>query len=146
RGLRLDDNTVNAGLSTVEWPARLEVFGGRPLVVLDCAHNLASTHALLETLASSFPPTRRWLIFAGSTDKDLPAMLRLLAPHFAHIFLTRYSASPRSADPEQMAAGLAAHQATPHSLCQTPIDAWRMALAAAAPTDLICITGSVFLA
>jgi dihydrofolate synthase/folylpolyglutamate synthase len=145
-GLDLDDADVSAGLSLVQWPARMEVFGGQPLVVLDCAHNVASIQAFLDTLAASFPPSRRLLIFAGSTDKDLPAMLRLLAPHFAHVFLTRYRTNPRSAAPEQLAAMLATAGPTPFTLCPTAIDAWYKARTAAAPTDLVCVTGSVFLA
>src|SRR5262249_22185568 len=39
-GLAVDDAAVAAGLASVRWPARLEVVGRRPLVVLDCAHNL----------------------------------------------------------------------------------------------------------
>jgi dihydrofolate synthase / folylpolyglutamate synthase len=146
RGVPVDDAAVSAGLSTVEWPARMEVFGGRPLVVLDCAHNLASVQAFLDTLTASFPPGRRWLIFAGSTDKDLTGMLRLLAPHFAHVFLTRYHSNPRSAPPEQLAAMLPSAGIIPHTHCQTPIEAWQKALAAAGPDDLVCATGSVFLA
>jgi dihydrofolate synthase/folylpolyglutamate synthase len=146
QGLHLEDAAVCAGLSTVQWPARLEVLGGQPLVVLDCAHNLASIHAFLDTLAGSFPPGRRLLIFAGSTDKDLPAMLRLLTPQFAHAYLTRYHTNPRSAAPEQLAAMLGRAGALPCTLCPTPTDAWRQAISAAAPTDLVCVTGSVFLA
>jgi dihydrofolate synthase/folylpolyglutamate synthase len=145
-GLRLDDSAVSVGLSTVQWPARLEVFGGQPLVVLDCAHNIASIQAFLDTLAASFPPGRRWLIFAGSTDKDLPAMLRLLAPHFAHAYLTRYHTNPRSAAPEQLAAMLGSASVLPYTLCPTPADACRKVMTVVTPADLICVTGSVFLA
>ena len=75
------------------WPARLEVLGRRPLVVLDCAHNVASAERWCGRLQASFPPARRLLVFAGSSDKDLAGMFRVLSPHFAHAFLTRYSGS-----------------------------------------------------
>ena len=99
QGWHVGEAAVAAGLAGVRWPARMEVVGRRPLVVLDCAHNVASAEALVETLRSSFPPSRRWLIFAGSGDKDLSGMLRVLAPHFAHVFLTRYAGSARAMPP-----------------------------------------------
>src|SRR5262249_31898847 len=40
-GFRIEDAAVAAGLARVEWPARLEVLGRPPAVLLDCAHHLA---------------------------------------------------------------------------------------------------------
>jgi dihydrofolate synthase/folylpolyglutamate synthase len=145
-GWHVSDAAVAAGLAEVSWPARLEVFGSKPLIVLDCAHNIASASALLRTLQSSFPSTRRLLIFAGSGDKDLAGMFRVLSPHFAHVFLTRYTNNPRSVPPERLAELLRANGDLPHTICDTPADAYRAARAATREDDLICITGSVFLA
>jgi dihydrofolate synthase/folylpolyglutamate synthase len=145
QGWHLPDRAVAEGLAGVIWPARLEVVGRRPLVVLDCAHNVASAEALAEALMASFPATRRWLVFASSNDKDVAGMLRMLAPHFAHAFVTRYTTNRRAVPPDQLAelaraSGLAA---TPFA---TPADAYRAARANAGGEDLVCITGSVFLA
>jgi dihydrofolate synthase/folylpolyglutamate synthase len=145
-GWHVAEAAVAAGLAGVRWPARMEVVGRRPLVVLDCAHNVASAEALVETLLSTFPPARRWLIFAGSADKDLAGMLRVLAPHFAHAFLTRYAGSSRGMSPEELASLLRRSADLPHSACATASDAWRAAREQAGPDDLICVTGSVFLA
>src|SRR5262249_32545547 len=49
-GLHVPEGAVRTGLATVHWPARLEVVGRHPLVVLDCAHNVASASALVQTL------------------------------------------------------------------------------------------------
>jgi dihydrofolate synthase/folylpolyglutamate synthase len=146
QGWHLPDAAVAAGLAEVAWPARMEVLGRRPLVVLDCAHNVASAAALADTLRTSFAPTRRWLVFAGSGDKDLVGMFRVMAPLFEHAFLTRYANSPRGVPPEQLAGLLRAAGDLPATLCPTPADAWRAARARAGWNDLICITGSVFLA
>jgi dihydrofolate synthase / folylpolyglutamate synthase len=145
-GWPLPDAAIAAGLAEVSWPARLEVIGRRPLIVLDCAHNVASTLALVETLQASFPPARRLLIFAGSSDKDLAGMFRVLSPHFAHAFLTRYSNSSRSVPPECLADLLRANGGLPSMICPTPRDAYQAARAAATPDDVIVITGSVFFA
>jgi dihydrofolate synthase/folylpolyglutamate synthase len=145
-GWRISDQAAADGLAKVRWPARLEVLGRRPLVVLDCAHNVASVEALVETLEASFPPARRWLIFASSNDKDVAGMFRVLAPSFSHAFLTRYGNNPRSVSPEELASLLQRCADLPGTVCQTAADAWQSALRLAAPEDLICITGSVFLA
>jgi dihydrofolate synthase/folylpolyglutamate synthase len=136
---------VAAGLAGVRWPARLEVVGRRPWVVLDCAHNVASAEAVVQTLRASFPPTRRLLIFGSSSDKDLPGIFRALAPLFDHVFLTPFT-SPRSVPPAQMAETLRGVADVPGTACATPAAAWHAARGRAAPDDLICATGSVFLA
>jgi dihydrofolate synthase/folylpolyglutamate synthase len=145
-GWYIPDAAVAAGLAEVSWPARLEVVARRPLIVLDCAHNVASALALVQTLQASFPPARRLLIFAGSSDKDLAGMFRVLAPHFAHVYLTRYTTSLRSVPAERLAELLRANGNLPATLCRTPADAYQAARAAAAPDDVIVITGSVYLA
>jgi dihydrofolate synthase/folylpolyglutamate synthase len=145
-GWHLPDAAVAAGLAEVSWPARMEVVGRRPLVVLDCAHNVASAEALVETLRNTFPPGRRLLVFAGSGDKDLAGMFRVLAPHFAHAFLTRFVHNPRALAPEQLAELLRANGSLAATVCPTPAAALEAARAAAGPDDLICITGSVFFA
>ena len=146
RGGRSRTRRCPPGLAATDWPARMEVVGRRPLVVLDCAHNTASADALVRTLRESFPPCRRLLIFAGSNDKDLAGMFRILAPHFAHVFLTPYLGSTRSTPPEQMAELLRAVDGPPSTRCTAPAAAWEAARAVAGPDDLICVTGSVFLA
>jgi dihydrofolate synthase/folylpolyglutamate synthase len=145
-GFRIEESAVAAGLAGVHWPARLEVVGRRPLVVLDCAHNVASVEALVATLLATFPPSRRWLIFAGSGDKDLTGMLHVLSPHFAHAFLTRYAGSTRGMPAEELAALLRRTVDLPHSAWPTAREAWHAARTQAGPDDLICVTGSVFLA
>jgi dihydrofolate synthase/folylpolyglutamate synthase len=167
-GFHIGDEAVRAGLGQVRWPARLEVLGHRPIVVLDCAHNVASAQAMIDTLLTSFPPLRpssttyhsplsthpsvntsfgkRLLVFASSSDKDVAGMLRLLAPHFAHAYLTRYGHSSRGVPPEQLADMLRKVSSLPFTLCLSPAEAWQAASTAADPEDLICITGSVFLA
>jgi dihydrofolate synthase/folylpolyglutamate synthase len=112
--------------------------------VLDCAHNVASSEALVAALHLSYLPESRVLIFAVSNDKDVPGMFRVLAPHFRRFYLTRYGNNPRSVPPEQMAAWLPPE--VERVFCPTPADAWRAACADATPDTLVVIAGSVFLA
>src|SRR5439155_22650837 len=50
QGLAIGAKAVAEGLANVRWPARLEIIGRTPLVVLDCAHNVASAEALVRCL------------------------------------------------------------------------------------------------
>jgi dihydrofolate synthase/folylpolyglutamate synthase len=145
-GLSIGDRHVAAGLARVKWPARLEVLGRGPWVVLDCAHNTASVQALVDTLNESFPPGRRLLILAVSSDKDVPGMLKLLAPHFDRFLLTRYGQNQRAVPPEQLAEWLKQVRDVPAEINETASAAWESARAHSKPEDLIVVTGSVFLA
>ena len=145
-GLTIDDRAVAAGLAGVRWPARLEVLCRQPLVLLDCAHNLASAQAMIDTLHASFPAERsgrRLLIFGGNRDKDLEGMLHLLSGHFTHLFLTGFD-NPRCVPAEGLRK--LAPKSVPCTLCPNAEAAWLEARSAAGPHDLICVTGSVFLA
>jgi len=144
-GFRLSETDVCEGIATVKWPARFEIIDTNPRSVLDCAHNVASAQALVDALHQfTYLATHRVVIFAVSNDKDVPGMFRVLAPHFAKFYLTRYGDNPRSVPPEQMAAWLPADK--DRMLCATPADAWRAACAEATPDTLVVIAGSVFLA
>jgi dihydrofolate synthase/folylpolyglutamate synthase len=149
RGVSIPEAAVVRGLASVRWPARLEVVGRRPLVIVDCAHNLASAEALVATLRTSVPlasTPRRHLIFAGSSDKDLSGMLRVLAPAFTDLYLTRYSNNPRGVPPKRLAALVRRMAGVSWTVWPLASDAWEAARAAAGSDDLICITGSLFLA
>ena len=155
-GLAISDEAVRAGLAQVRWPARVEVVRGSPLVVLDCSHNPASAQALADTMRESLPDhfgprrregARRFLLFASSRDKELAAILAILAPLFHHAYLTRYSDSRRSATAEALAAALGSVAgAPPSTFFGHPAQALEAVLAEAGADDLVCATGSVFLA
>ena len=74
-------------------------------------------------------------------------MLRVLAGYFDHFHLTRYGNNPRCVPPEKLAGVL--HEAAPGraaTVHPTAAAAWHAARSAAGPDDLVCVTGSVFLA
>jgi len=146
-GLHISFQAVFDGLQNVVWPARMELVSRDPAVVLDCAHNVASARALVETLRASFPiEGRRHLIFAASADKQIREMLELLASAIDHFHLTRYRSNPRSADPAVVAGWLRELGKSAIDIHAGPEDAWRAAWGQAGPQDGIVVAGSVFLA
>jgi dihydrofolate synthase/folylpolyglutamate synthase len=148
QGFVIPDRAVADGLANVTWPARLEILARSPLVLLDCAHNVASAQALVDTLEQSFHlgRCRRILVFAGNQDKDLEGMLAILAPRFDRIVLTGFQTSQRCAAPEQLQKMLPVEYRANSTTCTDSRTAWSIARSEAGPDDFICVTGSVFLA
>jgi dihydrofolate synthase/folylpolyglutamate synthase len=146
--MAISERAVIEGLRRVDWPARIECISSHPVIILDTAHNVPSTEALVQTLRDLFPVTgARRVVFAVSSDKQYPEMLQILAGYFDHFYLTRYGNNPRSVPPEKLAALLA--EMAPGKRCTIHTnsrDAWLEARAQAESADLICVTGSVFLA
>src|SRR5262245_39907495 len=83
--LAVGRDDVTRGFATLKWPARVEILGHRPLLVIDGAHNGASAEALAETLRTCFPAGRRTLVFGTTRDKDLRGQLVALLPLFDEI-------------------------------------------------------------
>jgi dihydrofolate synthase/folylpolyglutamate synthase len=157
RGWAIPEAAVREGLAGVEWPARVEVVARRPAVIVDAAHNAASIASLLETLGESFSAQRRWLIFATTQDKPVREMLAHLLPHFDGVVLTRYLNNPRYVPVDELARHVAQivsesngsvgkHDADWLHCCESPAEAWQRVRGLASPADLICVTGSFFLA
>jgi dihydrofolate synthase/folylpolyglutamate synthase len=146
-GWNLSDAGVRRGLAEAAWPARIEVIARRPCVVLDAAHNIASVDALLATLDTSFAARRRMLVLASTQEKDVAGMVRLLLPKFDHVVLTRYTQNPRGVPVEELAALAAETPCTNWSVAADPAAAWdAIHRLAPTPDDLVCITGSFFIA
>jgi len=148
-GFHITDQSIRAGIAAPRCPARIEVVSDQPPVIVDVAHNTASITALVDVLNEQFPDRRRAIIFAASQDKDVVGMLQILMPHCHRLILTCYCSNPRSMPPaELLAMAQQARGACGPSLmvANRPEEAWNMARLAADPADLICITGSFFLA
>ncbi len=156
QGWSIDEQAIRAGLAQVRCPARVEIVGQRPTQIVDVAHNHASIEALVEVLDQRFQATQRVLVFASSRDKDTVGMLRLLLPRFDRIILTRYLNNPRAIEHGELLemaspvlAELAQDNGRARPVLETaadPATAWNRAHQVASGEDLICVTGSFFLA
>jgi dihydrofolate synthase/folylpolyglutamate synthase len=141
-GRALSEPAVRRALETVASPGRLEVVSRRPLVVLDGAHNPAGAEAIAAALPEAFSRQRLVLVVAVSANKDIPGILRALAPLEPRAIATRHS-SPRSAPAETVAeacraAGIEAEVA------ETVPEAVARAMAEVGEGDLLLVTGSLY--
>ena len=150
QGLAVGVDAVRRGFAGLTWPARVEVLGREPWLVVDGAHNVASAEALAEALRACFPPAPRTLVFGTSREKDLIGQLRALLPLFDAVVATRYVENPRAVPPEDVAAAVSALADRPApvavAIADDPARALREARRLTPPEGLICVTGSLFLA
>lgn len=145
-GLEAGPEAVARGFAGLRWPARVEVLGSAPWLVVDGAHNVAAAEALAETLRTCFPPSPRTLVFGTTREKDLAGQLRALLPLFDEVVATRYVENPRSVPPEEVAAAVEQLSGRAAWRAPDPALALETARGRTAPEGLICVTGSLFLA
>lgn len=145
QGYGMAEEAARRGLADVSWPLRIEVLMEQPTVIVDAAHNVASARALVETLNAEFPAERSLLIFAATRDKDYGGMLEELQARFETIVLTTYRNNPRGVPVQQVQAMLSERCGRTAHIPESPTAAWEFA-ASSTSHDLICITGSFFLA
>lgn len=145
-GWNIPADAVSAGLLRVDWPLRIEVVRRKPVVVLDAAHNWASAGALVATLDEEFAGKPRTLIFAATRDKDVVGLLRRLLPRFDRTILTQYVTNPRLVPVEQLREAALSLGASQVLTADTPEVAWNLTRQLCGDEELICGTGSFFLA
>jgi dihydrofolate synthase/folylpolyglutamate synthase len=78
---------VRTGLLTAENPARFQVLPGRPIVILDVAHNPAAARALAENLASMKIGGRTYAVFSMLNDKDIEGVVGATARYIDEWFV-----------------------------------------------------------
>ena len=139
RHLGVPDQAILKGVAATVWPGRLERLEYRNrTLLLDGAHNPAAAAALAKTL-KTLPFDTLLLVFGAGRDKDIAAILKILAPLAQHRYLTRATLSPRAASPTELnklAAG---------ETFDSPQDALNAAVAKASKNDLVLIAGSLYL-
>lgn len=144
-GYAIDRRAIIAGLESVEWPGRMEVLGREPMLVVDGAHNDHSVATLLATL-KTYVPHRNLIVVAGfSRDKQVDAMIELLAQRAHRVIATR-SRHPRSMRPAEIAEQFLGQRVPPERIAVTAhtAEAVTEAVASASADDLVLVTGSLF--
>jgi dihydrofolate synthase/folylpolyglutamate synthase len=133
------------GLAAARLPGRVELLGRRPWLVVDGAHTAESARALACALGS-LARRRGRLVLSVSSGKNLSGILAAVLPCFDEIFVTRAD-SLRSLDPAQVAAAIraAGSRAAVHAV-PNPFMALRAAREGLSEDELLCATGSLYLA
>jgi dihydrofolate synthase/folylpolyglutamate synthase len=144
KGNPVPKRSIVWGMKEVNWEGRLQVLNHRPLVVADGAHNQDSAQKLRQALAQYFKFEKAVLIIGMSSDKDLAGIVAELAPVFRQVIVTK-SLHPRAMDTRPIAEeflkyGIIARQTEDIAI------AMPLGLTLTGENDLLCITGSLFIA
>ena len=142
RGWQLPQPVAAAGLAKAFLPGRMQILQENPRVLVDGGHNIGGVKAIRSTV-DDLPHNGRLLLVMGMVaDKDVKACASILAGVGDAVFVTQPD-SERALPAAELAALL------PEEKVQGVFDhaagAFRAALAAAQPDDLLLICGSLYL-
>jgi len=140
RRMGIARDAIERGIAAARWPGRLELVREAPDVILDGAHNPAGARALAAYLDRFYAGRAVWLIYGAMRDKAIAEVGGILFPHAAHVVATA-PAQARAVRPETV---LRMVDHADIRAAATLAEALEMTRAAA-PGDLILITGSLFL-
>src|SRR6266566_4114977 len=145
KGISWDEQALRDGLRNVRWPARIDVVEHNPTIVVDGAHNADSMEKLLQALRDSFVFHRLIVVLSLARDKDLLGIAKAL--QYVDVVILTRMVNPRAATIENMQEAFA-HQAQNVQIYTTQDSraAMYLALEIAKRDDLICATGSLYLA
>jgi dihydrofolate synthase/folylpolyglutamate synthase len=135
---------IAKGLAQVRWPGRLEILRHEPLFLVDGAHNADSARRLREAIEEYLDFDRLILIVGASSDKDIAGIVGELAS------LSNLTIVTRSRHPRALATALLLEELERQGMrgesAESVASAVERALEMAGPRDLICASGSLFVA
>ncbi len=140
RYLGIDTRAIQAGLSGVKWPGRLEFVSQNPDFVLDGAHNPAGAAALAAYIHRFCANRPVWIVYGAMRDKAIEEVTAQLFPLADRLILTAPN-YPRALRPQAILE-IDGH---PHPVL-TEYVADAIEVARTAPADaIVFFTGSLFL-
>ena len=143
-GYSVPKESVYAGFKNVQWQGRIQRIKSSPIVVLDGAHSPASMEVLCRTLHQSFRYSRMIFIVSLMKDKNLTAIGNVISQTADFVIATQVPNNPRVMSAEALKRAWE-HTCRKITVCPMPEEAITKALSVASPTDLICVTGSLYL-
>ena len=141
-GFAISATDIAQGLAGVRWPGRFQVVQQHPTVLIDGAHNVASMKRLVSNINEYFSDKRILLVFGTSSDKDIPGIVSELVSLSPHVIVVQATHS-RAASLAVLTAEFSQRGIEVES-GESVSQALSRALSKAGRTDLICVTGSLF--
>lgn len=133
---------IRQGLMTVELPGRFQVLPGKPLIVLDVAHNPQAGAVLADNLSNMGYYPETWAVVGMLKDKDIAGTLRPLVGRVDH-WLPCSLEGPRAATAAELAVILAGMGVQGELPCfESPEAAMAFARERAGENDRIATFGS----
>lgn len=145
-GFEFPEIPLHEGLARTDTPGRMELVWRRPRILVDGAHNPAAVNSLMRSVGAYVPYDSMICIFGCCEDKDVSAMLDRLALGGDKVIFTRAKGTPRAAEPDELHRRFTERSGKMSQVARTLPDALDLATRAVGRDDLICITGSFYLA
>ncbi|MDN5325645.1 MAG: dihydrofolate synthase / folylpolyglutamate synthase [Moorella sp. (in: firmicutes)] len=142
-GLKVTPDHLYQGLAAATWPARLEIMHREPMVIIDGAHNFDGAVSLRQALEEIFRYRRLILVLGMLADKEREKVVAELAPLASAVIVTRPN-NPRAGNWQSLADRVRRYVGGVEVIEAIPA-AVKRALALAGPSDLICVTGSLYM-
>jgi dihydrofolate synthase/folylpolyglutamate synthase len=136
-------NAVRDGLVHVELPGRFQVLPGRPLIVLDVAHNPHAAQVFADTLGAMSYHPRTFAVFGMLADKDIDGVIAAMRRRIDQWYVAPLP-GPRGAPGSRIVAALRdadVDASAIHTFAEIE-HAFAAARAAADDTDRIAAFGS----
>jgi dihydrofolate synthase/folylpolyglutamate synthase len=143
-GFDCPEHLVTAGLAKTRIVGRMDLVSERPRVLVDGAHNPASLNALMRCVGAHVPYDSMVAVFGCCMDKDVGEMLDRLNLGADKVIFTRATGNPRAADPNELQKLFQERSGKMSQVARTAGEAIALALRAASPDDLVCVTGSFY--
>ena len=139
--IKVSDDATTRGLSSVEWPARFQIWNEH--IVIDGAHNPASARILAQTWREEFGDEHAIILLAILRDKNAAAIVDALRPIASKFLLPRIR-SERALPPHDLASIFSFKTPSlPHSITPSVAEAIS---AAQRTSERVLITGSLHFA
>ncbi|WP_353948078.1 folylpolyglutamate synthase/dihydrofolate synthase family protein [Sporolactobacillus sp. Y61] len=92
-GLTPEKESIRNGLRKAVWPGRFETVSRDPLIILDGAHNLQGTEALVQTVKRYYPGRKIHVLYAVMKDKEYSRMIPRIESIAADMTFTTIASS-----------------------------------------------------
>jgi dihydrofolate synthase/folylpolyglutamate synthase len=146
RGFETPEREVAEGLAATKAAGRMEMAWQNPRIILDGAHNPESIHCLVKAIGAHIKYDSMVVVFGCAADKDVPGMLAKIALGADKIIFTRSANNPRAMDPRELQRRFAEISGKMTQVAKGLPEALEVAARAVGRDDVICVTGSFYLA
>jgi dihydrofolate synthase/folylpolyglutamate synthase len=144
QGISINKDDIIKGLINVRWPARLEVMGKKPLIVIDGAHNIDGIKNLTESIDMYFNYNKIILILGILADKQVDEMIKTIVPKVSRV-ITVTPHSERAELSEDLKVQVEKYTINCESI-ENYEKAYKKALSYCTEDDLLLVAGSLYMA
>lgn len=138
---QVSEKAIRDGLKNVDWPGRMELMDAGTQILLDCAHNPSGARELSQAISALFGKKAVFII-GTSLNKDICGILNELSPVASEFIMTKskHFNAQNTEEIEDEVKKITDKYTTTENV----YEALSCALSTSNDSELICVTGSIF--